>query len=158
MALREEHFAVFMANWVDKASNLEEIARTLNIGIDALVLLDDNPAERAHVRAALPTVAVPELPADPSYYVRALASAGYFESQTLLHEDVQRADQYVANAQRASALDESRDLGDFLRSLEMVATVEPFNPIGRARISQLINKSNQFNLTKSDVIPNLKWQ
>ena len=67
MLLREQHISVFQANWLDKASNLEVIAKTLNIGIDALVLLDDNPAERAFVRAALPMVAVPELPRDPSW-------------------------------------------------------------------------------------------
>lgn len=147
MLLKESHIAAFIANWTDKATNVEAIAKQLDIGLDALVLLDDNPAERAQVRAALPAVAVPELPEDPSYYVRAIASAGYFETIAIVPEDLLRANEYAANAQRASALSESRDLGDFLQSLEMVANVAPFDALGRARIAQLINKSNQFNLT-----------
>jgi HAD superfamily phosphatase (TIGR01681 family) len=78
MLLQEKDIAVFQANWTDKSSNLEAIAATLNIGIDALVLLDDNPAERAQTRAALPMVAIPELPADPAYFAQTLLAAGYF--------------------------------------------------------------------------------
>ena len=87
MLLREDHIAVFQANWTDKAANLRAIASTLNIGVDALVFLDDNPAERMQVRAALPLVGVPELPADPALYPRALAAAGYFEAVGFSEED-----------------------------------------------------------------------
>ncbi len=147
MLLKEEHIAVFQANWHDKASNLEAIAKTLNIGIDALVLLDDNPAERAQVRGALPEVAVPELPEDPSLYPRTLLAAGYFEAVSFTVEDRQRAGQYAAEAQRASTALTYRDLDEFLRSLDMAATIGPFDAIGLKRIVQLINKTNQFNLT-----------
>lgn len=147
MLLREEHIAVFQANWSDKASNLEAIARSLDIGLDALVLLDDNPAERAQVRAALPMVAVPELPADPAQFARILAFAGYFETVAFSAEDQMRAGQYQANAQRAQLREGSRDLGDYLASLEMTISHAPFDPAGRGRVAQLINKSNQFNLT-----------
>jgi len=147
MLLRESDIAVFQANWTDKPSNLEAIAATLEIGLDSLVFLDDNSAERAQVRAALPMVAVPELPADPAYYPLYLASAGYFEALAYSTEDSARVDSYIANAQRAEVKQQSRDLGDYLRALDMTLTAQPFDAQGRARISQLINKSNQFNLT-----------
>jgi FkbH-like protein len=147
MLLREEHIAVFQANWSDKASNLEAIARTLNIGIDSLVFVDDNPAERRQVRLALPQVAVPELGADPALYPRHVLAGGYFESVAFLEDDRQRAEQYQANAKRSSLQSQARDLTSYLKSLEMVMTIGPFDKTGRSRITQLINKSNQFNLT-----------
>ncbi len=147
MALCEEHIAVFQANWFDKASNLEAIARRLDLGLDAMVLLDDNPAERAQVRTALPMVAVPELPADPAQFSRILSWAGYFEAVTFSADDRRRAEQYRANAERAQLKETVRDLGDYLASLEMTLSVAPFDSAGRGRIAQLINKSNQFNLT-----------
>ncbi len=146
MLLRESDIAVFQANWTDKASNLEVIAATLNIGIDSLVLLDDNPAERAQTRAALPMVAVPELPADPAYFARTLLAAGYFEAVTFNADDVLRAASYAENAQRAEVMAKARDLGDYLSSLDMVLSCGPVDPSNRARVTQLINKSNQFNL------------
>jgi FkbH-like protein len=147
MLLREEHIAVFQANWTDKASNLRAVAETLNIGVDSLVFLDDNPAERLQVRAALPMVAVPELPDDPALYPRYLAAAGYFEAVAFSAEDRERAGYYQANAERASALSASGDMGDYLASLDMVCSIGPVEAVSRPRVSQLINKSNQFNLT-----------
>lgn len=147
MLLKEEHIAAFQANWIDKPSNLEAIAQALNIGLDALVFLDDNPAERAHVRAALPMVAVPELPDDPNWYVWSLQAAGYFEATAFSNEDRLRADSYAADAQRADVMAKARNLGDYLQSLEMVIQFAPFDDQGRQRITQLINKTNQFNLT-----------
>ena len=147
MLLKEEHIAVFQANWQDKASNLKAIAETLNIGVDTLVLLDDNPAERAQVRNALPQVAVPELAEDPAFYVENLLAAGYFETTGFTADDQRRADQYQANAARAEMLGAASDLESYLRTLEMQAICPPFDRIGRARIAQLINKTNQFNLT-----------
>lgn len=147
MVLKEEHIAVFQANWVDKSSNLEAIAKALNIGLDALVLLDDNPAERAQVRMALPAVAVPEVDNDPSTFAWTILSAGYFEAISFLEEDKRRADEYSAESQRVSVLQKVQNLGDYLAELQMVISFTPFDPTGRSRISQLINKSNQFNLT-----------
>lgn len=147
MLLREEHIAVFQANWKDKASNLRAIAETLNIGVDALVFLDDNPAERQQVRLALPRVGVPELPEAPELYAATLLAGGYFEAVQFTAEDRARAQQYQANAARAAALGGTTDLGDYLQSLAMQAHYAPFDALGRARISQLINKTNQFNLT-----------
>jgi FkbH-like protein len=147
MLLKESHLAVFQANWNDKASNLEAIAKTLNIGLDALVFLDDNPAERAQMRAALPMVAVPELPNDPAWYPWMLSSAGYFEAVAFSEEDRLRAASYASDASRAEVMATTRDLGEYLSSLDMVLENKPFDTEGRQRIVQLINKSNQFNLT-----------
>jgi FkbH-like protein len=147
MLLKEEHISVFQANWVDKATNLEEIAKTLNIGVDSLVLLDDNPAERIQVRSSLPQVAVPELPDDPSLYPSILLNAGYFEAVSFTTEDSQRVEQYRANAARSQLESSARDPHAFLAALEMTISFAPFDKLNRARITQLINKTNQFNLT-----------
>lgn len=146
MVLKEDDIAVFVANWDDKASNIERIAERLELGLDAMVLLDDNPAERAQVRQAIPLVAVPELGDDPSDFVRRLTWAGYFESISFTNEDLQRAGQYKVNADRLELKERSRDLADFLRSLQMEVELRPFDAAGRKRITQLINKTNQFNV------------
>ncbi|RQR46968.1 MULTISPECIES: HAD family hydrolase [unclassified Burkholderia] len=147
MLLREQHFAVFQANWNDKATNIRAIADELSLGIDSMVFLDDNPVERNLVRTTLPEVAVPELPDDPSLYARTLAAAGYFESLAFLPEDQKRADMYQDNARRVALRSQAGDMDAYLRSLDMKIDFAPFDDTGRARIVQLINKSNQFNLT-----------
>jgi FkbH-like protein len=147
MLLREDHVAVFQANWNDKATNIASIAKTLNLGRDAFVFLDDNPAERARVRQEFPEVAVPELPDDPSWFVTCLASAGYFETPRLNSEDLLRAKSYQDNARRAEIQSGVGNYEEYLASLDMTLTVAPFDVVGRARIAQLIGKSNQFNLT-----------
>ncbi len=147
MLLREDHIAVFQANWDDKARNIRTIAEALAFGLDALVFLDDNPVERGLIRRELPQVAVPELPADPALYARTLAVAGYFESLGFSDEDRSRADYYRDNARRVGLREQATDLAAYLASLEMEITFRPFDRMGRARIAQLINKSNQFNLT-----------
>lgn len=147
MLLQEDDIAIFQANWSDKASNLEAIAKALDIGLDSLVLLDDNPAERAQVRDALPAVAVPELPNDPALFSRMLLAAGYFDTVALSREDLLRADDYTARAKRIELRGATRDLSTYLESLDMEILFGPFDTPGRNRIAQLINKSNQFNLT-----------
>jgi FkbH-like protein len=147
MLLREEDIAVFHANWTDKAANLKAIAEALNIGVDALVLLDDNPAERLQVRQVLPLAAVPELPDDPALFPATLAAAGYFDAVTFSQEDRDRAGFYQANASRAQVLSASEGLDDYLASLDMTCRIALVDPTSRKRVAQLINKSNQFNLT-----------
>ena len=147
MLLREEHIAVFQANWSDKATNLQSIAEQLSLNPDALVFVDDNPAERARVRQLFPEVAVPEPPDDPAFFVACLSAAGLFENGRLNADDLMRAGAYRENAARAEIRHQLGGYDEYLRSLEMVLTVRPFDPVGRARIAQLINKSNQFNLT-----------
>lgn len=147
MLLKESDIACFVANWDDKAGNLRRIAQQLNIGIDALVFADDNPAERALIRQELPQVQVPELSTDPATYADTLANAGYFESLEITAEDRERSRQYQANAERARLQDHVTDMESYLRSLDMHCTLRPFDDLGLARITQLINKTNQFNLT-----------
>jgi FkbH-like protein len=147
MLLREEHVAVFRANWNDKATNIEAIAQALSLGLESMVLLDDNPVERGLVRDLLPEVAVPELPDDPALFARTLLAAGYFEAIAFSAEDRTRASAYQENAARVALRDSSRGVEDYLRSLGTVLDFRPFDAPGRKRIAQLINKSNQFNLT-----------
>lgn len=146
MVLRSDHIACFVANWNDKCTNLSTISARLNLGLDSFVLLDDNPAERAHVRSMLPMIAVPELPADPAQYADVLLSAGYFEAVTLTHEDAHRGEQYAANKIREAIRSSSTTEYDYLLGLKMELTLSPFQPIDRIRIHQLFNKTNQFNL------------
>jgi FkbH-like protein len=147
MLLRLEHIAVFQANWQDKATNIAAIASALSLGTDAMVMLDDNPAERALIRANLPEVAVPELPPDPALYARTLAAAGYFESVAFGDDDRNRAGSYEANAKRVAIRNQVADIETYLASLDMKITFKPFDAVGRSRVAQLVNKSNQFNLT-----------
>ena len=147
MILRRQDIAAFVANWADKAENLKTIATRLNIGLDSLVFVDDNPVERARIREGLPMVAVPELPEDIAYYVRCLANAGYFEAMSFTPDDQRRAEQYAGNAEREALLGSSESMGDFLRGLRMSVVFGPVKAVDLPRVTQLINKTNQFNPT-----------
>ncbi len=147
MILRRNHIAVFRADWNDKAANIRAIANDLNIGIDSLVFLDDNPFERNLVRRELPMVAVPEVPEDPALVPQVLADAGYFESVVVTSEDRERTQQYQANQQRDLLKATSTDMEGYLRGLEMRMLWRRFDSVGLNRTVQLINKTNQFNLT-----------
>ncbi len=147
MVLRRSDIACFVANWQDKPSNLRMIAEQLNIGINSLVFADDNPFERTIVRRELPMVAVPELPEDPALYAHCIAEAGYFESLRVTSEDLARSSQYQENKQREILRTSSTDLPSYLKSLGMTLEWRKFDRTGLQRIVQLINKTNQFNLT-----------
>lgn len=147
MLLRRSDIACFIANWEDKATNLRRIASSLNLGLDSLVLLDDSPFERSLVRGALPMVAVPELPEDPALYPRRLADAGYFETVSITDDDLLRSRQYQAGVERETMRTSAADLQSYLAGLQMELFWGNFNRIALQRIVQLINKTNQFNLT-----------
>jgi FkbH-like protein len=147
MLLRRSDIAAFLANWDDKTENLKAIATRLNIGIDSLVFVDDNPVERARIRESLPMAAVPELPEDPAQYVRCLADAGYFEAVAFTPEDRDRARQYAENAEREAMLGSAQSMDEFLAGLKMSVLFGPFTAVDHARVVQLINKTNQFNTT-----------
>jgi FkbH-like protein len=147
MVLRRSDIAAFLANWDDKTENLKAIATQLNIGIDSLVFVDDNPVERARIRQSLPMVAVPELPEDATKYVRCVADAGYFEAVGFTSEDQGRTRQYAENAERAALLGSAQTMDEFLRGLKMSVLFGPFTAVDHTRIVQLINKTNQFNTT-----------
>lgn len=147
MALQRSDIAAFVANWEDKASNLRRIAKMLDIGLDSLVFVDDNPAERDIIRRELPEVAVPELPGDVADYPARLAAAGYFEAVSFTTDDAARGRNYALNAERELALSQATDMEGYLRSLAMVLHATPIGQGELARCTQLINKTNQFNLT-----------
>jgi len=147
MALRLEDVSCFVANWEPKADNLRRIATALNIGRDSLVFVDDNPAERALVRQFAPDVLVPELPEDPAGYIAAIESLRAFQVVSLSSEDLKRTEFYQANAQRQLQEESATNIDDFLKSLSMIAHVAPVDATSLERTAQLINKSNQFNLT-----------
>ena len=147
MVLRRQDIACFVANWNDKAANLRHIAESLNIGLDALVFVDDNPVERALIRRELPMISVPELPEDAAEYVGRVADAGYFEALNITQEDRDRAQQYRANAEREGLRRSATDMASFLDALKMELVWSGFDDVGLKRIVQLMNKTNQFNLT-----------
>src|SRR5262249_40132413 len=130
-----------------KASALRGMSRDLALGLDSFVLLDDNPTERAWVRSQLPEVAVPEIGDDPSHFLPILSRHHYFDALSLTEEDRQRAPDYAANAQRSILRESVESIEDFLCTLGMSATLGPFDHANLPRITQLVNKTNQFNLT-----------
>ena len=146
MVLKRSDIACFLANWLDKPTNLKTIAETLNIGLDSLVLLDDNPAERALVRQALPMVEVPEITDDPIVMIRVLADSGFFESAVITEDDLARTEQYQVRQARAALQASSTDITSFLSDLQMRLLWQRFDSVGLKRIVQLINKTNQFNV------------
>jgi FkbH-like protein len=144
--LKLSDFAAFRASWDPKADSLRAMATDLDLGLDSFVFVDDNPAERELVRQALPQVAVIDLPEDPSEYARALEASRLLEVPRVTDDDRSRASQYQSRAE-ARAVAETMDLSEFLASLEMRAQLAPINGQSLARATQLINKTNQFNLT-----------
>jgi FkbH-like protein len=146
MALKRSDIACFVANWDDKASNLQQIARTLSIGLESLVFIDDNPFERELVRRALPEVFVPEVPEDPALVARCIADAGCFEAVSVTAEDAMRAELYADNARREARRSSATDLDGYLADLDMTLHWGAFAESDVARVTQLINKTNQFNL------------
>jgi FkbH-like protein len=165
MVLRLEDISCFVANWDDKATNLARIAEQLNIGLNSLVFFDDNPAERSIVRRLRPEVAVPEVPADPAYYVKALDQQRYFEALTISVEDLKRTEFYRSDSKRLALESSAMDLNAFLQSLDMTAKIQPVVSSTVERVVQLINRSNQFNLTTRrytnaavlDLMTNSNW-
>lgn len=147
MVLRADDISCFAVNWTDKATNLRTIAKQLNIGSDSLVFVDDNPAERSIIRQLVPEVAVPEVSEDPVEFIETLERHRYFQVATLGAEDFKRTEYYKANAEREAIQASAGGIDDFLRSLEMTAVIGPIQPMTLERSTQLINKSNQFNLT-----------
>jgi FkbH-like protein len=145
--LKVEHFSAFKANWEPKHENIKQIATELNLGLDSFVFVDDNPAERAIVQAQLPMVAVPDVGSDVTRYAAMIQQGHYFELVSLSREDLGRADAYAADQSRSAVQAKFNDYGEYLDSLSMTAEIAAFKPVYLERIAQLINKTNQFNLT-----------
>ena len=146
MILTLDDISCFVANWNDKASNIRTIAFELNIGLDSLVFFDDNPAERDIVKKFLPDVEVINIPEDPALYIPALDEARCFDWIQLTSEDISRSDSYVKNKKRIQLQESFIDYDDYLTSLEMSASISNVSSKNISRFTQLINKSNQFNV------------
>jgi FkbH-like protein len=147
MRLRLQDMVVFQANWKSKVDNLKDIATRLNIGLDTLVFVDDNPVEREQVRSVLPDVVVPEMPSDPAEYVAALAGGHYFEASSFSLEDIARARLYEENAKREAARTSATDMTGFLRDLAMEADQGSADAFRLPRMAQLLARTNQFHPT-----------
>ena len=146
MVLKTEDFISIKANWEPKSQNLINMAQELNLGVDSFVFVDDNPAERDIIRQQVPGVGVPELEKSENY-IKAIDKSGFFEMTSFNSDDVKRNKMYKENAERTKLQSSFTDYNEYLKSLEMVAEIKPFQPVYLDRIAQLTNKSNQFNLT-----------
>jgi|ETNmetMinimDraft_2_1059921.scaffolds.fasta_scaffold07275_3 FkbH-like protein len=145
--LKLDDFVVFCANWNDKASNIAEIAKQLSLGLDSFVFLDDNPLERSWVRSRLPDVTVPECGNKPWDMLASLRLGRYFETINLTTEDLQRHKSYKSNIIRQKFEKKSSTVEEFLIGLDMVVESDHVTSSTLSRVTQLINKTNQFNLT-----------
>lgn len=145
-ALKPDDFIIIKANWENKDRNIAETAAELNILPDAIVFVDDNPAERAIVQAQLPGVNAPVMDSVENY-ITTIDRNGYFEVTNFSEDDLKRNEMYKANAQRAAQQATFTDYKDYLLSLDMTAVIDDFLPVYLQRITQLSNKSNQFNVT-----------
>ena len=147
MLLRASHFSAVRINWIDKATNIRDIAKELNIGVDAVAFLDDNPVERDWVRRNLPDVTVIALPHDPMGFASALRDCPVFERLALSVEDRERGKMYAEQRLRNELQQSAGSIEDFYRSLKMKVSISPVNSLSIGRAAQLTQKTNQFNLT-----------
>jgi FkbH-like protein len=146
--LKEHHFAASRINWNDKAANIRELADELNIGLDSMVFLDDDPTNRALVRSLVPEVEVPELPEDPREYARFLNNLPYFESKAITDEDKMRGNMYVTERLRLEEEKSFSTKEEFLKSLGLTLFIYRDDESSIPRLSQLTEKTNQFNTLK----------
>jgi FkbH-like protein len=149
MVLSKDDFVAWKINWLDKATNLQDLAKELNIGLDSMVFLDDNPSERELIRILLPMVEVPEFPDKPyelmTFYDKLVNK--YFRIYSVTDEDVVKTEQYKENAKRLAVQTKFIDFNDYLRSLEIRINIIPLDEFNLPRIAQMTQKTNQFNLT-----------
>lgn len=145
--LKEDHFAAMRINWQNKIVNLEELAAEINIGLDSMIFLDDNPVERAQISQAHPEVLVVDMPKNPRLYREMLENLNIFDVLSLTKEDLARGEMYVGKRKRTELEKSATSIEDFLRTLELKIRVVEVNDFDAPRVVQLINKTNQFNLT-----------
>lgn len=144
--LKLDDFIIMKANWDLKPKNIVEIYEELNLGVESLVFVDDNPAERAIVNQCLPKVSTPEI-ISPDKYIQVIDRSGFFEVTNLSSDDLKKHEMYKENVERNKIMNSFENYDEYLKSLKMKATIRAFLPLYISRITQLINKSNQFNLT-----------
>lgn len=146
MILKKDDFVGFKINWEDKAKNIKELALELNLGLDSIVFIDDSQFERARVASELPEVFVPEWPEDPIYFARALNSLKCFDKMAFSDEDSERTKLYIEDQQRKECIKEFNNIDDWLYSVELEVSCELLSYSNVQRVTQLLNKTNQFNL------------
>ncbi len=147
MLLREKHFAAMRINWQNKVQNMVELAKEINIGLDSMVFIDDNPREREQMKQALPQVLVVDMPASPFLYRQTLENLNDFNVLALTEEDKKRGEMYSARKRREELRETISSMDDFLKSLEMKVEIRHADEFGLPRIVRMVNKTNQFNLT-----------
>ncbi len=147
MILHPDDFAGWRINWEDKAQNVADLVASLNLGLDAVVFIDDSPVERARIREALPEVLVPEWPDDKRLYPHALRSLDCFDKPAISEEDRRRSQMYVSERRRSDLRAQVESMDDWLRTLDLQVTVEPLTKVNLGRLIQLLNKTNQMNLS-----------
>jgi FkbH-like protein len=147
--LKQNHIAAYRINWQDKATNIRELAEELNIGLDSMVFIDDNPAERERVKQELPMVSVPDFPKQPYLLPQFLKEVyqEHFQIYQLTSEDKKKTDQYIANAERKVFSQTFKNADEYLASLLMELKVFKGDEYSIPRIAQMTQKTNQFNLT-----------
>lgn len=147
MVLRDKHFVTMRINWQDKVQNMIELAKEINIGLDSMAFVDDNPREREQIKQALPEVLVVDMPSSPFLYRQALESLNDFNVLALTKEDKMRGEMYYARKMREELRESIPSLEDFLKSLEMKVVIKYADDFSQPRIARMVNKTNQFNLT-----------
>jgi FkbH-like protein len=147
MILREDDFVGWRINWFDKAQNILDLTKQLNLGLQSVVFIDDNPAERARVREALPEVYVPDWPKEAYLYTSALRSLRCFDAPALSREDLERTRMYDEESRREALRQQVGSIDEWLKTLDIQVTLAPISKATSARAAQLLNKTNQLNLT-----------
>lgn len=147
MLIRRGDLAGWRINWEDKATNIVRLVEELNLGLDAAVFIDDNPTERGRVREALPQVLVPDLPAHPAAFADLLRQLDCFDSVSLTAEDRARVEMYAAERGRRESAGSFTSPEEWLKSLDIRVGIAPKRPENAKRIVQLLNKTNQMNLS-----------
>lgn len=149
MVLTDKYLSAYQINWENKADNIRRLSEILNIGLDSMVFIDDNPTERELIRQQLPMVTVPEFPKRPyelPKFIKGIVT-DFFETITLTNEDKQKTEQYRANAFRTKQRSHFTDLTDFIRSLDIKIEIRKVDKFSLPRVAQMTQKTNQFNLT-----------
>ncbi|NHJ33397.1 MAG: HAD-IIIC family phosphatase, partial [Asgard group archaeon] len=147
MLIKETHLAAYRINWNDKVQNMIELAEEINIGLDSMVFFDDNPVERARVKEALPDVKVVDLPKSPALYRKTLEQLIDFNTLAITKEDLTRGEKYYFKKQREGIRKKVQSIDEFIKTLEIVATIKQADKFALPRVASLINRTNQFNLT-----------
>jgi FkbH-like protein len=147
MVLREDDFVGWRINWFDKAKNILDLTKELNLGLQSVVFIDDNPAERARVREALPEVYVPDWPTEVFLYTSALRSLRCFDAPALSREDLERTRMYNEESRREALRQQVGSIDEWLKTLDIQVTLAPISKATSTRAAQLLNKTNQLNLT-----------